>query len=94
MEKKEYKKGKMRRKKEKAIRIIFFFIALASISTLTLIVVFLFTEGLQVVKARGVKQAQAGEVTVLADLFGGCGQQQQARAARGQLFYKAVVLPR
>ncbi len=43
-----YKKGKARQRKEKAIRISFFCVALASITTLTLIVVFLFMEGLPI----------------------------------------------
>jgi len=40
--------GKGRQKREKAIRIVFFCIALASITTLALIVVFLFMEGLPI----------------------------------------------
>ena len=40
--------GKGRQKREKAIRIFFFYIALASIITLALIVVFLFMEGLPI----------------------------------------------
>jgi phosphate transport system permease protein len=43
-----YKKGKARRQKEKAIRMVFFCVALASITTLALIVVFLFMEGLPI----------------------------------------------
>lgn len=43
-----YQKGKSRRRKEKAIRIVFFCVALASITTLALIVVFLFMEGLPI----------------------------------------------
>ena len=43
-----YKKGKVRRQKEKVIRIAFFCVALASITTLALIVVFLFMEGLPI----------------------------------------------
>jgi phosphate transport system permease protein len=43
-----YKKGKARQRKEKAIRIGFFCVALASITTLTLIVIFLFMEGLPI----------------------------------------------
>ena len=45
---KGYEKGKSRQRKEKAIRIVFFGVALASITTLTLIVVFLFMEGLPI----------------------------------------------
>ena len=40
--------GKARRRKEKIIKAIFFFIALASITTLGLIVIFLFMEGLPI----------------------------------------------
>lgn len=40
--------GKGRRRREKAIRISFFCVALASITTLTLIVLFLFVEGLPI----------------------------------------------
>jgi phosphate transport system permease protein len=40
--------GKSRRRKERAIRFFFFFVALASITTLALIVVFLFMEGLPI----------------------------------------------
>ena len=40
--------GKSRQKKERAIRFFFFFVALASITTLTLIVVFLFMEGVPI----------------------------------------------
>jgi phosphate transport system permease protein len=43
-----YEKGKARQRREKAIRIGFFCIALASITTLALIVVFLFMEGLPI----------------------------------------------
>ena len=43
-----FEKGKSRRRKEKAIRILFFCVALISITTLTLIVVFLFMEGLPI----------------------------------------------
>jgi phosphate transport system permease protein len=43
-----FEKGKSRRRKEKAIRIVFFCVALASITTLALIVVFLFMEGLPI----------------------------------------------
>ncbi len=45
---KGFEKGKSRQRKEKAIRILFFCVALASITTLTLIVVFLFMEGLPI----------------------------------------------
>jgi phosphate transport system permease protein len=40
--------GKMRRRRERAIRILFFCIALASITTLALILIFLFMEGLPI----------------------------------------------
>ena len=43
-----FEKGKSRRRNEKAIRIAFFCVALASITTLALIVVFLFMEGLPI----------------------------------------------
>lgn len=43
-----YDKGKSRRQKEKVIRVVFFCVALASITTLALIVVFLFMEGLPI----------------------------------------------
>ncbi len=43
-----HKKGKARQRKEKAIRVAFFCVALASITTLALIVVFLFMEGLPI----------------------------------------------
>jgi phosphate transport system permease protein len=43
-----YKEGKARQRKEKAIRVAFFWVALASITTLALIVVFLFMEGLPI----------------------------------------------
>jgi phosphate transport system permease protein len=45
---KGYEKGKSRLRKEKAIRAVFFCVALASITTLALIVVFLFMEGLPI----------------------------------------------
>jgi len=44
----EYEKGKARQSKEKAIRVAFFCVALASITTLALIVIFLFMEGLPI----------------------------------------------
>jgi phosphate transport system permease protein len=43
-----YKKGKARQRREKGIRIGFFCVALASMTTLALIVVFLFMEGLPI----------------------------------------------
>jgi phosphate transport system permease protein len=43
-----YQGGKGRRRKERAIRIFFFCVALASITTLALIVLFLFVEGLPI----------------------------------------------
>jgi phosphate transport system permease protein len=45
---KSHQGGKGRQRKEKAIRIFFFCVALASITTLTLIVLFLFVEGLPI----------------------------------------------
>ena len=51
-----YKEGTRRRKKEQLIRIIFFIIALASIFTLALIVVFLFMEGLPIFGKVSVKE--------------------------------------
>jgi phosphate transport system permease protein len=43
-----HRRGKMRQRRERAIRILFFCIALASITTLALIVVFLFIEGIPI----------------------------------------------
>jgi phosphate transport system permease protein len=43
-----YQKGETRKRRERSIRIFFFCVALASITTLTLIVIFLFTEGLPI----------------------------------------------
>ena len=51
-----YKEGTRRRKKEQLIRIVFFIIALASIFTLALIVVFLFMEGLPIFGKVSVKE--------------------------------------
>ena len=45
---KGYQKGKVRQRKEKTIRIFFFCVALASITTLALILSFLFMEGLPI----------------------------------------------
>lgn len=50
-----YEKGKSRRRKEKAIRIVLFCVALASVTTLTLIVVFLFMEGLPIFREVSVQ---------------------------------------
>jgi len=49
------KRGKSRQRRERAIRFGFFSIALASIMTLTLIVVFLFMEGLPILSKVSVK---------------------------------------
>lgn len=48
-------RGKRRLRKEQLIRFLFFFTALASITTLTLIVVFLFMEGLPILNKVSVK---------------------------------------
>ena len=45
---KGYQRGKARQRKEKTIRIFFFCVALASITTLAMIVIFLFMEGLPI----------------------------------------------
>ncbi len=45
---KPYQMGRTRQRRERAIRIFFFCVALASITTLTLIVIFLFMEGLPI----------------------------------------------
>ena len=52
---KDYQKGRARQRREKTIRIFFFCIALASITTLALIVVFLFMEGLPIFAKVSVK---------------------------------------
>jgi phosphate transport system permease protein len=52
---KGYQRGKARQRKEKAIRIFFFCVALASITTLALIVIFLFTEGLPIFSKISIK---------------------------------------
>jgi len=52
---KDYQKGRARQRREKAIRLFFFCIALASITTLALIVVFLFMEGLPIFAKVSVK---------------------------------------
>jgi phosphate transport system permease protein len=56
-----YKKGKARQQKEKAIRISFFCVALASITTLALIVVFLFMEGLPIFREVSVQDFLFGK---------------------------------
>jgi phosphate transport system permease protein len=53
---KTYHKGKSRREKEKLIRAAFFVIALASVATLALIVVFLFMEGIPIFSKVSVKE--------------------------------------
>jgi phosphate transport system permease protein len=50
-----YQKGKARQRKEKTTRIFFFCVALASVTTLTLIVIFLFMEGLPIFAKVSVK---------------------------------------
>jgi phosphate transport system permease protein len=52
---KGYQKGKARQRKEKTIRIFFFCVALASITTLALIVIFLFMEGLPIFSKVSIK---------------------------------------
>ena len=52
---KGYQRGKARQRKEKAIRIFFFYVALASITTLALIVIFLFMEGLPIFSKVSIK---------------------------------------
>jgi phosphate transport system permease protein len=51
----DYQKGKTRQKKEKGIRLFFLIVALASITTLALIVIFLFMEGLPIFAKVSVK---------------------------------------
>jgi phosphate transport system permease protein len=58
---KDYQKGRARQKREKAIRIFFFCVALASITTLALIVVFLFMEGLPIFGKVSVKDFVFGK---------------------------------
>ncbi len=50
-----YKGGKARQRKERTIRIFFFCVALASITTLALIVIFLFMEGLPILSKVSIK---------------------------------------
>jgi phosphate transport system permease protein len=50
-----YQRGKARQRKEKTTRIFFFCVALASVTTLTLIVIFLFMEGLPIFAKVSVK---------------------------------------
>ncbi len=50
-----YQKGKARQRKEKTIRIFFFCVALASITTLAMIVIFLFMEGLPIFSKVSIK---------------------------------------
>ena len=52
---KGYQRGKARQRKEKTIRVFFFYVALASITTLALIVIFLFMEGLPIFTKVSVK---------------------------------------
>ena len=52
---KGYQRGKARQRKEKTIRIFFFCVALASITTLAVIVIFLFMEGLPIFSKVSIK---------------------------------------
>jgi len=52
---KGYQRGKARQRKERTIRIFFFCVALASITTLALIVIFLFMEGLPIFSKVSIK---------------------------------------
>ncbi|HUT72384.1 MAG TPA: phosphate ABC transporter permease subunit PstC [Desulfatiglandales bacterium] len=54
-------KGMGRQRRERAIRILFFCIALASIATLSMIVVFLFTEGIPILTKVSVKDFIFGQ---------------------------------
>jgi phosphate transport system permease protein len=56
-----YKRGKVRQRKEKTIRIFFFCVALASITTLALIVIFLFMEGLPIFSKVSIKDFVFGK---------------------------------
>lgn len=56
-----YQGGKGRQRKERAIRIFFFCVALASITTLALIVLFLFVEGLPIFSKVSVKDFIFGQ---------------------------------
>ena len=56
-----YQKGRVRQRKEKTIRIFFFCVALASITTLALIVIFLFMEGLPIFSKVSVKDFVLGK---------------------------------
>ncbi|MGD8982700.1 MAG: phosphate ABC transporter permease subunit PstC [Desulfobacteraceae bacterium] len=58
---KGYQKGKARQRKEKTIRIFFFCVALASITTLALIVIFLFMEGLPIFSKVSIKDFVFGK---------------------------------
>jgi phosphate transport system permease protein len=52
---KGYQRGKARQRRERAIRVFFFYVALASITILALIVIFLFMEGLPIFAKVSVK---------------------------------------
>jgi phosphate transport system permease protein len=58
---KAYQRGKVRQRKEKTIRIFFFCVALASITTLALIVIFLFMEGLPIFSKVSIKEFVFGK---------------------------------
>ena len=57
----DYRTGKRRKRRERAIKAGFFIIALASITTLALIVIFLFTEGLPIFAKVSVKDFIFGQ---------------------------------
>lgn len=56
-----YQRGRARQKKEKTIRIFFFCVALASVMTLALIVIFLFMEGLPIFSKVSIKDFILGK---------------------------------
>ena len=58
---KGYQRGKARQRKERTIRIFFFCVALASITTLALIVIFLFMEGLPIFSKVSIKDFILGK---------------------------------
>ena len=58
---KDYQRGRARQRKEKTIRALFFYVALASLTTLALIVIFLFMEGLPIFTKVSVKDFILGK---------------------------------
>jgi len=56
-----YQRGKARQRKEKTIRIFLFCVALASVTTLSLIVIFLFMEGLPIFSKVSIKDFILGK---------------------------------